>query len=1048
MKKINFPFYPIILLILLSGILLVETGCKKKLPDEPTVLPTHFTDLKVDPAFQFENFSNIDVNISVPVSGILSMYVIQVFVDNPATNGKLIATGATDASQQYKTTLRVPSRLTALWVGKISPAGTNEYVSVPISGKTLTYTFGKSGVKSTDATTATDCNTGCTKTVYGTKEHYTISSGDVVCVTTSAVFNDLTINDGGTLRVCGTVTVNSINNEHQSGNGKIIITPSGTLNLPKDDYSFTIQNYGTLSFSGCGTIDFNGTLENWGTVATSNKFIIKGTITNNGTFTVNEEVTINTGGGKLINNCSFYVTSNTNNAFSQNNLLTNNKYLKVNGVISFSGNSVTTLGLQSLIESYKFDIQGNINGPSSQGSQIKGTKESKTSSSCYLTGYVDLYASSISPDNAHYGAHGTKNAYIIPIPSCNNPVAPTITSSLQIGGLLNQPFAPYVFTATGTEPITYYNVTGLPAGLTYNSSTHTISGTPTALGVTNVTLSVENMIGTDTKTLKITIAQPPSPPVITSPLTGKTTVNMPYNYEITASGSGTIAYNATNLPAGLTFNAGTHLITGTPTVAGTYNITLTATNNPGGTDTKTLVLTVGTPPTITSAITASGTTGEQFSGYTMTASGSPTILYNMTGLPPGLSWDENSHRIFGTPSEAGITDVTMTATNDYGSDVKKLAITIIQAIVPPVIISPLTAVGIKNQSFTYTIDASGTQPITYNATGLPPGLTFSGNIISGIPTTIGNTNVTLTATNSVGVDTKTLVISIIFAPGIDTDGDGVPDNLDAYPTDPTRAFNSFYPNEVDYGTFVFEDLWPGYGDYDCNDLVVNFNYTIVTNANNNVVDLIAKLKIKADGASLNNGFGFSLATLPENVESVKGCTKVGNSVIIDPVGYEAGHTANTVIIPFDAVNTILGQGLVNTIIGGPKVQTEMQKITIHFKTPQASIGTAPFNPFMFVDQERGKEIHMKDQPPTELVNPAYFGTGIDASNPAMSFYYRSTTNLCWAFEIPVDFDYPIETVDILQTYLHFAEWAQSSGVQYPDWYMDKPGYRNAANIYH
>jgi LruC domain-containing protein len=45
------------------------------------------------------------------------------------------------------------------------------------------------------------------------------------------------------------------------------------------------------------------------------------------------------------------------------------------------------------------------------------------------------------------------------------------------------------------------------------------------------------------------------------------------------------------------------------------------------------------------------------------------------------------------------------------------------------------------------------------------------------------------------------------------------------------------------------------------------------------------------------------------------------------------------------------------------------------------------------------------------------------------------------------FDYPIETVEIIDAYLHFAEWAQSGGVSYPDWYTDQSGYRVPANIY-
>jgi hypothetical protein len=38
-------------------------------------------------------------------------------------------------------------------------------------------------------------------------------------------------------------------------------------------------------------------------------------------------------------------------------------------------------------------------------------------------------------------------------------------------------------------------------------------------------------------------------------------------------------------------------------------------------------------------------------------------------------------------------------------------------------------------------------------------------------------------------------------------------------------------------------------------------------------------------------------------------------------------------------------------------------------------------------------------------------------------------------------------VDIIHTYNHFVEWAISGGTEFPDWYMNKNGYRNAENIY-
>jgi len=601
-------------------------------------------------------------------------------------------------------------------------------------------------------------------------------------------------------------------------------------------------------------------------------------------------------------------------------------------------------------------------------------------------------------------------------------------------------------TATGSEPITYTMGT-LPAGLSWNSSTQTISGTPTTAGNFNVVMTASNFMGTDTETLVISITQPTAPPVITSLLTDNTTVNEPYTYTITATGDPTITYNATNLPAGLSFT-GPNQITGTPTGAGNFNITLEATNA-GGTTTETLALTVGTPPEITSALTASGTAGVQFSTYTLTATGDPTITYTMAGLPQGLTFDPANQSLNGTPLFPGTYNVTMTASNGYGNDVETLVITVGQGVQAPTITSSLTASALIGSPFSYGITADGTQPMTFNAaTGdLPNGLSFAGNTISGVPTESGTFNITIEATNSAGTDSQTLVITVSGGSPNDTDGDGVPDNLDAYPTDPTRAFNSYYPNETDYGSFAFEDLWPGYGDYDFNDLVVNFNYTMVTNAQNEVVDVITKFQIMAAGASQNNGFGIEFDAPSSAVESVTGCMKFGNAVQIDPKGFEIGHTNSTVIIPFDAVSTIMEGGIVNTVPGGSYVQTTVNTVTTHFQIPQASIGTPPFNPFIFVDQTRGYEVHLKNQPPTELVDEDYFDTYHDVSNPNAGTYYVSETGLPWGIEVPVNFNYPIEKADILTAHLKFAAWAQSSGVDFPDWYMDKAGYRNSANIY-
>jgi hypothetical protein len=96
----------------------------------------------------------------------------------------------------------------------------------------------------------------------------------------------------------------------------------------------------------------------------------------------------------------------------------------------------------------------------------------------------------------------------------------------------------------------------------------------------------------------------------------------------------------------------------------------------------------------------------------------------------------------------------------------------------PSINSPLSALAMVNTAFSMTLTAGGTQPITFGASGLPPGLVLSDNTISGVPTISGTYMVHITATNSAGTDSQTLILVVNSDFTIDGDGDGVPDWLE------------------------------------------------------------------------------------------------------------------------------------------------------------------------------------------------------------------------------------------------------------------------------
>jgi hypothetical protein len=162
-------------------------------------------------------------------------------------------------------------------------------------------------------------------------------------------------------------------------------------------------------------------------------------------------------------------------------------------------------------------------------------------------------------------------------------------------------------------------------------------------------------------------------------LTASGTVGVKFSYQIAASNNPT-SFNATGLPAGLSVTTTTGLISGTPTAAGSFNVTISAINA-AGTGSATLALTIAQaqqqPPVITSPLTATGTFGVAFS-YQITASNNPTS-FNATGLPPGLSVNITTGLISGTPKGSGGTfKVTLSATSAAGTGSATLALTIVK----------------------------------------------------------------------------------------------------------------------------------------------------------------------------------------------------------------------------------------------------------------------------------------------------------------------------------------------------------------------------------
>lgn len=274
----------------------------------------------------------------------------------------------------------------------------------------------------------------------------------------------------------------------------------------------------------------------------------------------------------------------------------------------------------------------------------------------------------------------------------------------------------------------------------------------------------------------------------------------------------------------------------------------------------------------------------------------------------------------------------------------------------------------------------------------------------------------------------------------DADGDGVADADDAYPNDPLRAFNTYFPSAAVFGTLAFEDLWPDQGDYDMNDLVIDYRFQRVLNADNQIKDIKANLKLRAVGGNRQNGFSIEFPFPLSAVQTYQGYHQ-GNPINMELVAAGNRSVLRVISSTADYVN-VPGNGVYwNTQASQPTfapIEFSFSITLTNAVNPATLAHLEPFNPFITINGQLGYEVHLPGMPPTTFADRSVFGTGNDTTNEATGRYYKTQTGLPWAVNIPISWKYPIEGRQISQAYLAFKPWAESSGTQHPNWYLPVP----------
>ncbi len=229
--------------------------------------------------------------------------------------------------------------------------------------------------------------------------------------------------------------------------------------------------------------------------------------------------------------------------------------------------------------------------------------------------------------------------------------------------------------ATDTLGTPTFSATGLPTGLTINTSTGVISGTYTVGGSYQPTVTASDDTVSSSQSFAWNVT---SPLTFTSPgdQANNESDSVALTFQATEAGNPTFTYGATGLPGGLTLNTTSGLVSGTASAGDAlhspYTTTVTASD---GTSTAAVTFTW----TISSSVTLTNP-GDQSNhvGNTVvlplqaTDSGTGTLTYSATALPGGLSIDTTSGLISGTISSGATVGspftITVTASDGSNSD--------------------------------------------------------------------------------------------------------------------------------------------------------------------------------------------------------------------------------------------------------------------------------------------------------------------------------------------------------------------------------------------
>jgi uncharacterized protein (TIGR03437 family) len=362
----------------------------------------------------------------------------------------------------------------------------------------------------------------------------------------------------------------------------------------------------------------------------------------------------------------------------------------------------------------------------------------------------------------------------------------TITTSSLPSGMINQPYGPVLFTATGGSGSYTWSSGSLPPGLSLSGS-GSLGGTPTAAFTGGIGVTATDTISHATASTSLSLSITAPTLTLNGPTTlGSVATGAAVSATFTASGGvPPYTWSLSGAP-GLTVDSSGH-VTGSAGSPGNYTASLTVTDSNGTSTSRSLSL---SSFGITSGGLPPGTTTAVYSATVTAAGGTPPYSFTATGLPPGVTFSGGSFG--GTPTTPGSYSISVRASDSGGLAVSaNYSVTITAGSTPLTVFSTSLTNATAGQPYNGTVSAAGgTTPYTWSQAGgaLPAGMTVnSAGQVTGTANVPGGYSFGVRVTDGSGaIAVGSIALNVLPAPLQITNA----------PTFPAAIAGSEYPTQL------------------------------------------------------------------------------------------------------------------------------------------------------------------------------------------------------------------------------------------------------------